>query len=95
MLRITRQNTGTLRLEGRVVQPFLEVLERECSELLGATDHLTLDLSSVTLVDRAGIETLKGLQRRGVRLRGCSDPVGSVLQAEDIAVEREGGKTVT
>jgi anti-anti-sigma regulatory factor len=92
LLRITREDSGTLRLEGRVVQPFMDLLERECSGLFGVSVGVTLDLSGVTLVDREGIETLKRLQRRGAVLRGCSDAVASVLEAEDIDVERDGLK---
>ena len=90
LLRITHQDAGTLKLEGRLVQPFIELLERECSELLGVPGAVTLDLSSVTFVDRTGVESLKRLHRRGVVIRGCSDAVASILEAEHIPVERAG-----
>lgn len=88
LLRITRQETGTLKLEGRLVRPFGELLEQECSVICCDSERVTLDFSAVTLVDRAGIESLKRLQRRGIRIRGCSNPVASVLEAEDIAIDR-------
>ena len=90
LLRITHRDTGTLTLEGRVVRTFIELLERECSELFAVSNHPILDLAGVTLVDRAGIESLKRLNRRGAVLRGCSDPVASILEAEDVVVDRGG-----
>jgi len=95
LLRITRHDVAMLTLEGRVTQPYIELLERECAALFAVSSHPILDLSGVTFVDRAGIEGLKRLDQRGAVLRSCPDPVASVLEAEAVAVHRGGRDTGT
>lgn len=93
MLRITLEETlrprATLMLEGSVAGEWVALLERECIGLLRAWVALSLDLKGVGFVDRAGVEALRRLRRAGVEIRGCSGPVGSVLEGEGIIVPRD------
>ena len=89
-LRITRKKGSRLRttlvLEGRVAAEWAALLERECFDLLRSRRAVSLDLASVTFVDRAGIRTLRRLSRAGVEIRCSPGPVASVLEGEGIRV---------
>ena len=90
-LRITREkgsrSRATLKLEGSVVAEWLAaLLERECSGLLRHRIAVTLDLTSVNFVDRAGVEALERLSRAGVEIRCSPGPVASVLEGEGIPI---------
>jgi anti-anti-sigma regulatory factor len=61
-----------LRLEGRVVGPWVEELRRSCDWALAAAPGLTLDLAGVTFADRTGVALLRSLRGRGVALANCS-----------------------
>ena len=92
MLRITRDDTerGTvlLKLEGRLTQDLVDFLVQECSALHGRARPVVLNLSGVAVVDRAGVEALRRLQSMGCAIRGCSDLIASILEAEGILVDR-------
>ena len=89
-LRITRKkrsrSRATLVLEGKVAAEWAALLERECSGLLRSRPSLSLDLSGVTFVDRAGVRTLRRLSREGVGIVCSPGPVASVLEGEGIPV---------
>jgi len=91
VLRITRYDTptpaATLRLEGRLVEASAALLEHECSVLRDSLGSVAIDLSGVAVVDRLGVEALQRLHRTGVAIRGCSDLIASILQAEGIRVD--------
>jgi anti-anti-sigma regulatory factor len=93
-LRITRRrgsrSRATLKLEGRVVAEWAALLERECSRLLRSRAEVSLDLSAVTFVDRAGVQALERLSRKGVEIRCRPGAVASVLEGEDIPVTQNG-----
>jgi ABC-type transporter Mla MlaB component len=59
-----------LRVEGRIVAPWSEVLETECLASLEAGDAREIDLSGTTHVDGGGFETLQRLVSRGFRVVG-------------------------
>jgi hypothetical protein len=83
MLRITRADasaTGvSLRVEGRLTQPGLARLRESCAELLESGTGVQLDLSGLQFADRDAVVTLRALRRRGVRLRGASGFVETLL----------------
>jgi ABC-type transporter Mla MlaB component len=85
MLRITHghDSVSTLRLEGKLVGPWVAELARLCDQLSGSTDRLRLDLSAVTFVDRPGVALLRDLLGRGATLAGCSGLVAELLHVED------------
>ena len=76
MLKISAAGTPnhsvTLKLEGRVVGPWVEELRRVCDPILNDGRALKLDLAEVSYVDVEGIATLNSFQARGVKLKNCS-----------------------
>ncbi len=88
VLRITREegraHDVTLKLEGRLVDPWATLLEEECSAARAASRAVAVDLSGVALIDRAGVEVLARLDQAHVAIRGCSDLIASILAAEGI-----------
>jgi len=69
-----------LRLEGRVIGPWVMELRRACERALTDGARLALDLSEVTFVDQAGLELLCALGQRGVAF-DCSGFVAEQLRA--------------
>jgi ABC-type transporter Mla MlaB component len=86
MLRITHDHAhdldSTIRLEGKLLGPWVTELARPCNELLRTAGSLRLDLSAVTFVDEAGVALLHDLLGRGVRLAACSGLVTELLHLE-------------
>jgi len=76
MLKISQAGTPnqcvTLKLEVRVVGPWVEELRRICEPLLSNGDQLKLDLSDVSFVDGEGIAAISDLKSHGVQLSNCS-----------------------
>jgi len=76
MLKISQTGTPnhsvTLKLEGRVVGPWVEELRRICEPLLAEDRALKLDLAEVSYVDAEGVLTLNRFKSRGVKLNNCS-----------------------
>ena len=76
MLKISQTGTPnhsvTLKLEGRVVGPWVEELRRICEPLLAEDRALKLDLAEVSYVDAEGVATLNSFTSRGVKLNNCS-----------------------
>lgn len=77
MLRITRVDSFagavTLRVEGRIVGPWVEELRTTCDVHTGA-DHiqLCLKLEDVTFADAAGVALLRELRDKGAALSHAS-----------------------
>jgi anti-anti-sigma regulatory factor len=69
-----------LTLEGRVIGPWVGEVRDACEQALAAGFGLTLDLSEVVFVDKRGLELLRALGQRGVRL-DCSAFVAEQLKA--------------
>ncbi len=68
LLRISIENTAdetTLKVEGKLMGPWIGELAREWKSLLPFPEgrKLFLDLRAMTFVDRAGVETLHGIWR--------------------------------
>jgi ABC-type transporter Mla MlaB component len=76
MLKISQAGSPnqsiTLKLEGRVVGPWVEELRRICEPLLIQQRELNLDLADVSYLDNDGVATLIGFRSRGVKLDNCS-----------------------
>ena len=62
--------------------PWVEELARFCNELPCSPDCLCLDLAAVTFIDWAGVELLRGLIGRGVRLAACSRLAAELLHVD-------------
>ena len=86
MLRITHtqghDSVWTLRVEGKLLGPWVTELARSCNELPCPPNHLRLDLSAVTFVDRPGVALLRDLLARGATLAACSGLVAELLHVE-------------
>ena len=76
MLRITEERTSdnsmTFRLEGRIVGPWVALLETSSEEVLRQACELTLDLGDVVFADQEGAALLVRLQQRQVAFSHCS-----------------------
>jgi hypothetical protein len=64
-------NTVTLRLEGRVVGPWVAELRNSCEQVLSEGRSLKLHLGGVEYLDGQGVALLSGLRSRGVSLLDC------------------------
>jgi RNA polymerase sigma-70 factor (ECF subfamily) len=84
MMRVTRTTTAdgadTLRVEGRLTHETVEELRMACEAVLADRSALRLDVSGLQFVDPSGVSLLRGLERRGTRLGGCSGFVGELLR---------------
>ena len=70
---------AVLHLEGQLIGPWVDELERTCDRLL-ATRPVTLDLADVSFVERRGVHLLRTLGTRGVPLLRCSPLVAEQLK---------------
>jgi anti-anti-sigma regulatory factor len=84
MLRISPIPTAdggvVLRLEGRLVGPWVAELRKACEGPLRAGRGLTLDAAAVSFIDGDGLALVKALQTRRVRLMHCSPFVAEQLR---------------
>jgi ABC-type transporter Mla MlaB component len=85
MLKISRagkaHDSVTLKLEGRVVGPWVGELRQVCEALLTEGRTLKLDLAEVMFADTAGVAVLASLKSRGVKFRNCSPFVEEQLRS--------------
>jgi len=76
MLKISQtgkaNHSATLKLEGRVVGPWVGELRQVCETVLAEGRVLKLDLADVTFADADGVAVLTGFKTRGVTLKNCS-----------------------
>ena len=76
MLKISLEDSGnhtvTLRLEGRIAEPWTSELRKTCENLLVEKKSVRLDMAEVTFADRSGLELLRRLKAQGVSLVECS-----------------------
>ena len=83
MLRITRldgpDGDGTLKLEGKLLEPWLEELEKSLEGSSARLTDIELDLSALSFADAAGARFLSDLIRQGVTLTGCSGYLAALL----------------
>jgi hypothetical protein len=86
MLIITRsvgsELTHTLKLEGKLLAPWIGELESACCTSRFAADRVRLDLCDLTFVDEAGARFLEGLIHDGARIIACSGYVAELLHFE-------------
>ena len=83
MLIITRSEgsdlTRTIRLEGKLFEPWIGELELACGESLATPKRVCLDLCDLTFIDAAGVRFLADLIHHGARVTACSGFVAAVL----------------
>ena len=71
----------TLRLEGRVIGPWVEEVRRVAEWVLASGAILTFDLSEVTFVDRQGIDLFRNLRDRDATFLNSSVFVAEQLKS--------------
>jgi anti-anti-sigma regulatory factor len=85
MLKISENEPGkrttTLRLEGRVVGPWVDELKQVCEPLVKNGCNLALDLTEVTFADESGVTFLASLRARGVKLLSAMPFVEAQLKS--------------
>ncbi len=86
MLRITTIQTAgsptVLKLEGKLLEPWIGELQEACRKTLAPTVHATLDLAGLSFVDASGTVALRDLRRRGFQLKGCTPLVAELLKGD-------------
>ena len=86
MLMITRSDgsdlTSTLKLEGKLLGPWIGELESAYGRFMVHPDRICLDLSGLTFVDAEGVLVLKRLIRDGTCVVACSAFVAEMLKHE-------------
>jgi hypothetical protein len=94
MLLILRDHAKTGRtvlvLQGRLVDGWAEVLERECAEAGRSDVPVALDLSALTYVSPGGLAALARLCRGGVGIDVCPPLIAEMLEQEGVDVGRCG-----
>ena len=87
MIRITSVSDPasgpTLKVEGKLVGEWLDELVQACDQHLPSYPRLRLDLSAVTFIDGEGVNLLRRLHARGIRLSACSGLVAELLRREN------------
>ncbi len=86
MLKISLEHSGnhmvTLKLEGRIAEPWTSELRRNCEQLLQEKKAIKLDMAEVTFADRKGLDLLRNLKSRGVSLVECSPFTEQQMKAD-------------
>lgn len=75
MLRImqtTQNGCLTIKLEGRLLSPWIDEVRRACSPKSRPRKGVLLDLSAVTFVDAPGTKLLRELMSQGVKIGAYS-----------------------
>jgi hypothetical protein len=87
MLRITRLDdcgsAHVLKLEGKLLEPWIGELTEACSQMRPEGGSATLDLTAVSYVDAHAAEVLCRLRHSGVRLMGCSPLVAELIGCDE------------
>lgn len=85
MLKISEgkpaKRSVSLRLEGRLIGPWVSELRQICEPLLGDNSQIELELAEVTFVDEQGVALLTSLEARGVRLLSAAPFVRQQLRS--------------
>ena len=88
MLKISQiepvNHAVVLRLEGRVVGPWVTELQKSCEAVLADGRSLELHLADVEFMDTQGVALLSTLRSRGVSFVECSP-----FAAEQLKVTRK------
>jgi ABC-type transporter Mla MlaB component len=87
MLMITRLDAndrkGILKLEGKLLAPWIGELQTACRENFVKPSQVILDLRGVTFVDAEGTRFLASLIRDGAQVIGCSGFVAEMLHLKE------------
>lgn len=95
MLRITEVAHSAeevdLKVEGWICGTDVVLLEQEGRRYLGAGEGLVLDLDGVQNIDESGVALLRCWSGKGVRLRGGSMFVQTLLASYGLGLQEQSG----
>lgn len=83
MLRIkcvSEQQAVTLRIEGKLLEPWVEAVAQEYATHALHPHAVSLELSGLDFADDAGVRLLRRLIARGARVIACSRFVAELLK---------------
>ena len=87
MLRITPiaddGRTVRLKLEGRIHEAWVQLLEQECTRLVGSRRQVLLDFSDVSFIDPPGVQAIRRIPNGHVRIINCPAFIADLLQQGD------------
>ena len=81
MLRIDETEPQSLKLEGRIVGPWIDALRVACDRAMTTDAPFVLDVGGVDFADRTATALLRGLRTRGVRIVNASPFIRALLEA--------------
>jgi anti-anti-sigma regulatory factor len=85
MLKIVSNDAASssvvLKLEGKVIGPWVEEVRRISEKIFTSGRTLTFDLSEVTYVDREGVQLFRALRDQQARFLNCSGFVAELLRS--------------
>jgi anti-anti-sigma regulatory factor len=86
MLRITTNETGEstvlVKLEGKLLEPWVDEFRRCINGFVANGNALKLDLSALAFADTAGAKVLLDVIRAGASLTACSGYLAALLHVE-------------
>ncbi|MCI0638440.1 MAG: hypothetical protein L0Y72_04665 [Gemmataceae bacterium] len=71
-----------LKLEGKLLAPWVDELERSINGSSGRPTAIKLDLGALTFADAMGIQILSKLIHGGATLTACSGYIAALLHVE-------------
>ena len=71
-----------LKLEGKLLEPWIEEFDAVCTRVEIQSGHVGLDLADLTYADAAGIQLLRDLVQRGISISACSGFVAELLREQ-------------
>jgi anti-anti-sigma regulatory factor len=82
MLKITaadQPGQRVLKLDGKLLSTWVPALIAACRER-DSQERLELDLDGLTFADTEGLDALRQLADRGIRLSNCSPFIGELIR---------------
>jgi ABC-type transporter Mla MlaB component len=73
----------TIKLEGELLEPWVDAVRDACTRQGRRSKRLRLDLAAVTYADAAGVQLLRDLLREGLEIAACSNFLGELLHLDD------------
>lgn len=74
----------TMRVEGRLVGPWVTELRRSCEQAFDDGRRLILDLADVSFVDDEGLALLRSLRENRMALTNCSPFLSEQLRGGEL-----------
>ncbi len=77
--------TVELKVEGKICGAWAQEFEQTCRDILkGEVDRLVLDFSSVTSIDRSGLQLLKKVDCPRIKIVGCNMFLKDLLEGSKL-----------